>query len=83
MVLTNDMHLLPVSYIYVTEEIYISKVIETIVQFLLRVLAHRSDEGLKNGQAPVTYEMYLCCAWWNSFKCIYESEHNGQVSPKD
>jgi len=61
MVLTNHMHLLPVSYNYVKEEIYFSKVIQMIIQFLLWVLVHKSDEGPKNGLALVTYEMYLCC----------------------
>ena len=31
----------------------------------------------------VTLEMLLCCAWRNTFKYIYYSEHNWDVSPKD
>jgi hypothetical protein len=54
MVLTNHMNLLLVSYIYVKEAIYFSKVIPIIVRFLLRVLVPRSDEGAKNGLALVT-----------------------------
>ena len=53
MVFTNHMHLLPVSYIYVKEEIYFSKVIYTdncTVSVMGWVLVHRSDDAQKMGQ---------------------------------